>query len=90
MCRWKLADAIPERLYRGAAFIQPSPIVSLNRCVAVAMVEGPVQALKVIQPLMANQDLEDFHLLHSTHADLLRRIGDSNGAANSYRRAHSC
>jgi RNA polymerase sigma-70 factor, ECF subfamily len=51
------------------------------------MVEGPVQALKVIEPLIEDQDLENFHLLHSTRADLLRRIGDSNGAANSYRRA---
>ncbi len=75
------------RLYDVLEVVQPSPIVSLNRCVAVAMVEGPVQALKTIEPLMADEDLENFHLLHSTRADLLRRIGDSNGAANSYRRA---
>jgi RNA polymerase sigma-70 factor (ECF subfamily) len=51
------------------------------------MVEGPAQALKAIEPLMADEDLENFHLLHSTRADMLRRIGDRNGAANSYRRA---
>jgi len=75
------------RLYDLLEVVQPSPIVSLNRCVALAMVEGPVQALKAIEPLIADQDLESFHLLHSTRADLLRRIGDSIGAASSYRRA---
>jgi RNA polymerase sigma-70 factor (ECF subfamily) len=75
------------RLYDLLEVVQPSPIVSLNRCVAVAMVEGPAQALKAIEPLMADEDLENFHLLHSTRADMLRRIGDRNGAANSYRRA---
>ena len=77
------------RLYDLLEVVQPSPIVSLNRCVAVAMVEGPVAALKVIEPLIADNDLENFHLLHSTRADLLRRIGDSSGAADSYRRALS-
>jgi RNA polymerase sigma-70 factor (ECF subfamily) len=75
------------RLYNLLEFIQPSPIVSLNRAVAVAMVEGAAQALKVIEPLVAGRELENFHLLHSTRADLLRRIGDSTGAANSYRHA---
>jgi RNA polymerase sigma-70 factor (ECF subfamily) len=75
------------RLYDILELIQPSPIVSLNRGVAVAMVEGAAQALEVIELLVAGQDLENFHLLHSTRADLLRRIGDSTGAANSYRRA---
>src|SRR5580658_2120290 len=75
------------RLYDILEMVQPSPIVSLNRGVAVAMVEGAAQALKVIEPLIAAQDLENFHLLHATRADLLRRIGDSAGAANSYRRA---
>jgi len=75
------------RLYNILERIQPSPIVSLNRGVAVAMVEGAAQALKVIEPLIAAQDLENFHLLHATRADLLRRIGDLTGAANSYRRA---
>jgi RNA polymerase sigma-70 factor, ECF subfamily len=75
------------RLYDLLEVVQPSPIVSLNRCVAVSMVKGPEQALRAIEPLIADQDLENFHLLHSTRADLLRRIGDSRGAANSYRRA---
>jgi RNA polymerase sigma-70 factor (ECF subfamily) len=75
------------RLYDILEVVQPSPIVSLNRGVAVAMVEGAAQALKVIDSLIAGHDLENFHLLHATRADLLRRIGDSAGAANSYRRA---
>lgn len=75
------------RLYDLLEGVQPSPIVSLNRVVAVAMVEGATQALKTIEPLVKSHDLENFHLLHSTRADLLRRIGDSSGAANSYRRA---
>jgi RNA polymerase sigma-70 factor, ECF subfamily len=75
------------RLYNILEMVQPSPVVSLNRGVAVAMVEGAAQALKVIEPLIAAQDLENFHLLHATRADLLRRIGDLTGAANSYRRA---
>ena len=77
------------RLYDLLEVVQPSPIVSLNRSVAVAIVEGPAQALKVIDPLITDQDLDNFHLLHSTRADLLRRIGDPAGAANSYRRALS-
>jgi RNA polymerase sigma-70 factor, ECF subfamily len=75
------------RLYDLLEGVQPSPIVSLNRVVAVAMVEGATLALKTIEPLIQGHDLENFHLLHSTRADLLRRIGDSFGAANSYRRA---
>ena len=75
------------RLYDLLEAVQPSPIVSLNRVVAVAMVEGAAQGLKAMEPLVEGQDLENFHLLHSTRADLLRRIGDSSGAAGSYRRA---
>jgi RNA polymerase sigma-70 factor (ECF subfamily) len=66
---------------------QPSPIVSLHRAVAVAMVEGPRAALVLIDRLAAEGDLEDYHLLHSARADLLRRAGDSEEAAKSYARA---
>jgi RNA polymerase sigma-70 factor, ECF subfamily len=75
------------RLYDLLEEVQPSPIVSLNRAVAVAMVEGAPQALKVIERLVTSHDLENFHLLHATRAELLRRIGDATGAAISYRRA---
>jgi RNA polymerase sigma-70 factor (ECF subfamily) len=45
------------------------------------------EALKVIDSLIAGEDLDNYHLLHATRADLLRRIGDSQEAAQSYRRA---
>jgi RNA polymerase sigma-70 factor (ECF subfamily) len=75
------------RLYDLLEGVQPSPIVSLNRSVAVAMVEGAGQALKLIEGLVEGQDLENFHLLHSTRAELQRRMGDLTGASVSYRRA---
>src|ERR1700678_1709688 len=77
------------RLYDLLQDVQPSPIVSLNRAVAVAMVEGAPQALRVIERLVTSHDLENFHLLHATRAELLRRIGDATGAATSYRHAPS-
>ena len=74
------------RLYDQLERLQPSPIVSLNRAVAVAMVHGPQPALAIIDELAAG-DLEDYHLLHAARADLLRRLGSAEQAANSYRRA---
>lgn len=68
---------------------QPSPIVSLNRAVAVAMVEGPGVALGLIDGLAAAGDLDDYHLLHAARADLLRRLGSTEAAAKSYARALS-
>jgi len=75
------------RLYDLLERLQPSPVVSLNRAVAVAMVQGPRPALALIDALAASGDLEDYHLLHSARADLLRRIGSSEEAAKSYARA---
>jgi RNA polymerase sigma-70 factor, ECF subfamily len=75
------------RLYDLLERVQPSPIVTLNRAVAVAMVGGVHEALKLIETLVASADLESYHLLHAARADLLRRIGDLEGAATSYRRA---
>jgi RNA polymerase sigma-70 factor, ECF subfamily len=77
------------RLYDLLERLQPSPIVSLNRAVAVAMVDGPEPALALIDALAAKGDLEDYHLLHAARADLLRRIGSSVEAAKSYARALS-
>ncbi len=67
--------------------VQPSPIVTLNRAVAVAMVEGPRPALAIIDALVAAGDLDHYHLLHPARADLLRRSGSSVEAAESYKRA---
>lgn len=66
---------------------QPSPIVSLNRAVAVAMVAGPEPALALIDELAAGGELDGYHLLHAARADLLRRLGSNDAAAKSYEQA---
>jgi RNA polymerase sigma-70 factor, ECF subfamily len=73
------------RLYDLLERLDPSPIVSLNRAVAVAMVDGPQAALALIDALVG--DLDGYHLLHAARADLLRRIGSSAEAEKSYGRA---
>jgi RNA polymerase sigma-70 factor, ECF subfamily len=75
------------RLYDVLERLQPSPIVSLNRAVAVAMVDGPQRGLTLIDALAAAGDLKDYHLFHAARADLLRRMGSSEEAAKSYARA---
>src|SRR3989440_3907279 len=75
------------RLYDLLERLQPSPIVSLNRAAAVAMVDGPRPALTLIDALAAAGDLDRYHLLHAARADLLRRLGSSEEAAKSYARA---
>jgi RNA polymerase sigma-70 factor, ECF subfamily len=75
------------QLYDRLEQVQPSPIVSLNRAVAVAMAEGPRTGLAQIEAIPAIEDLENYHLLHATRADLLRRLGSAAEAAQSYRRA---
>jgi RNA polymerase sigma-70 factor (ECF subfamily) len=75
------------RLYDLLERLQPSPVVSLNRAVAVAMVHGPGAGLAVIDEFTAAGDLEKYHLLHSARADLLRRAGSSVEAAKAYERA---
>jgi RNA polymerase sigma-70 factor (ECF subfamily) len=75
------------RLYDLLERLQPSPIVSLNRAVAVAMVDGPGPALALIDSLAAGGELDSYHLLHAARADLLRRLGSMAEAARSYIRA---
>jgi RNA polymerase sigma-70 factor (ECF subfamily) len=75
------------RLYDVLERLQPSPVVSLNRAVAVAMVDGPDAALALIERLAAHGDLDDYHLLHAARADLLRRTGSAAEAEQSYQRA---
>jgi RNA polymerase sigma-70 factor (ECF subfamily) len=75
------------RLYDLLQRVQPSPVVRLNRAVAVAMAEGRRQGLALIDELAASGELEGYHLLHAARADLLRRIGEASEAAESYRRA---
>lgn len=73
------------RLYDQLLAIQPTPIVALNRAVAVAEVDGPQTALQLIDSLAA--DLDRFYLLHAIRADLLRRLGRNEQAAASYENA---
>ena len=73
------------RLYDVLERLQPSPVVSLNRAAAVAMVDGPRPALALIDAL--GGDLDRYHLLHAARADLLRRLGSPAEAAKSYARA---
>ena len=75
------------RLYDLLEQVQPSPIVSLNRAVAVAMADGPKPGLALIDALAENNDLANYHLLHAARADLLRRLGSPVEAAESYLRA---
>jgi len=74
-------------LYTLLERMQPSPVVSLNRAVAVAMVDGPAAALAIVDALAAQGELDRYHLLHATRADLLRRLGNSGEAAQAYTRA---
>ncbi len=74
-------------LYGLLERLQPSPIVSLNRAVAVAFVQGPRAALAIVDALAAAGELEEYHLLHAARADLLRRAGALREAAQSYQRA---
>ncbi|HVX10060.1 MAG TPA: RNA polymerase sigma factor [Pirellulales bacterium] len=74
-------------LYNVLEQAQPSPIVSLNRAVALAMVDGPRPALAIIDALAASRELDGYHLLHAARADLLRRLGEPAQAAESYTRA---
>ena len=75
------------RLYDVLEGLQPSPIVSLNRAVAVAMVEGPQSGLAIVDKLAANGELENYHIFHSARAELLRRSGLHEEAAKGYERA---
>jgi RNA polymerase sigma-70 factor (ECF subfamily) len=75
------------RLYDLLERVQPSPIVSLNRAVAVAMVDGPAQALALLDALAATGDIDGYHLLHAARADFLRRMGSFLEASMSYARA---
>jgi len=74
-------------LYAALASLEPSPIVELNRAVAIAMAEGPAAGLDRIDALAATGSLSEYPYLHSSRADLLRRLGRRDDAAAAYRRA---
>jgi RNA polymerase sigma-70 factor, ECF subfamily len=74
-------------LYRELARMVPSPVVELNRAVAVAMADGPEAGLQLVDALDASGALGEYHLLPATRADLLRRLERSTESAAAYRRA---
>ncbi|MDX1578813.1 MAG: DUF6596 domain-containing protein, partial [Gemmatimonadota bacterium] len=74
-------------LYGLLLQVDPSPVIRLNRAVAVAMRDGPEAGLEIVEALLARGDLEDYALAHAARADLHRRLGDREAAARSYRRA---
>jgi RNA polymerase sigma-70 factor, ECF subfamily len=80
---WRRIAALYERLERAA----PSAVVTLNRAVAVAMADGPERGLAILDELAARGDLDDYRLLHSARADLLRRLGREREATAAYARA---
>ncbi|MGE3241089.1 MAG: RNA polymerase sigma factor [Pirellulales bacterium] len=67
----------------------PSPVVALNRAVAVAMRDGPQAGLDLIDQLFERGDLSDYHLAHAARADLCRRLGNQAAARDAYRQALS-
>src|SRR5215469_2477696 len=80
---WRRITLLYDRLLR----IQPSPVVELNRAVAVAMCEGPEQGLCLIDDLLAREHLSQYHLAHAARADLCRRLGLIPEARASYEKA---
>src|SRR5882724_2829094 len=74
-------------LYDVLLRAEPSPVVELNRAVAVAMRDGPEAGLALIDAILARGDLADYHLAHSARADLCRRLGRMTEARTSYQRA---
>jgi RNA polymerase sigma-70 factor (ECF subfamily) len=80
---WRQIALLYDQLLR----LQPSPVVELNRAVAIAMCEGPEQGLRLIDDLLAREHLANYHLAHSARADLCRRLGRIPEARASYQKA---
>jgi RNA polymerase sigma-70 factor (ECF subfamily) len=79
---WQQIAVLYDRLYAR----HPTPIVALNRAVAISMADGPAAALPLVEALA--DSLDAYHLWHATRADLLRRLNRSDEALASYRRAY--
>jgi RNA polymerase sigma-70 factor (ECF subfamily) len=76
-------------LYDVLAQAEPSPVIDLNRAVAVAMRDGPEAGLALVDSILARGDLADYHLAHAARADLCRRLGRTADARAAYERAFS-
>jgi RNA polymerase sigma-70 factor, ECF subfamily len=74
-------------LYAGLVDMSPSPVVQLNWAVSVAMAQGPLRGLMLLDQLHLEDSLNDYHLFHAARADLLRRAGWTDEAVAAYRRA---
>jgi RNA polymerase sigma-70 factor (ECF subfamily) len=74
-------------LYGALARLNPSPVVELNRAVAVGLAVGPAAGLELLEPLLTDPALERYQPLYAAHAELLSRAGDAEGAARAYERA---
>jgi RNA polymerase sigma-70 factor (ECF subfamily) len=74
-------------LYDVLLRADPSPVVELNRAVAVALHDGPAAGLALVDAILARGDLADYHLAHSARADLCRRLGRTPEARAAYQRA---
>ena len=80
---WPQIAALYEVLLR----LQPTPVVELNRAVAISMVDGPARALQLVDSLAARGSFKEYHLLHVVRADLLRRLERGEEAKAAYRQA---
>ncbi|MDX8128706.1 RNA polymerase sigma factor [Methylomonas sp. LW13] len=80
---WPQIVALYEVLLR----IEASPVIELNRAVAVAMRDGPLAGLELIDAILQNGDLTDYHLAHAARADLFRRLGRTDEAVAAYEQA---
>ena len=74
-------------LYGALAIASPSPVVELNRAVAIAMADGPDVGLALVDRIDASGELDGYPYLHAARADLLRRLGRADEAVRAYRRA---
>ena len=74
-------------LYAALGRLNPSPVVELNRAVAVGLADGPAAGLALLEPLLAEPGLERYQPLYAAQAELLSRAGDAERAAGAYRRA---
>jgi len=80
---WREIVGLYDLLLRA----EPSPVVELNRAVAVAMRDGPAAGLELVDAILARGDLQDYRLAHAARADLCRRLGEIVQARASYERA---
>lgn len=80
---WAQIVALYDLLLRT----EPSPIIELNRAVAVAMRDGPAKGLELVDAILVDGELAQYHLAHAARADLCRRLGKTLDARTSYQRA---